>query len=100
MPAVTLRCWSTGCGEVVAELGVAGKAPAGLQRQRKVPVCEYTGLGFTQERVARFRVVLTYGKVLVAMVTKQCRIFLGVESASPRALLCETSGLNAAGFTF
>lgn len=97
---VTLQCWNTGCGKVVAELGAVGKAPAGLHMQRKLPLCEYMGLGFTQQRVAQFRVVVMNRKVLVTMVTKQCRIFLGVESASPRALLCETSGLNAAGFTF
>lgn len=39
-------------------------------------------------------------KVLVTMVIEQCCVFLGVESASPRDLLCETSGLNAAVFTF
>lgn len=100
VPVVTLQCRNTGCGNVVAELGVVGKARAGLHRQRKLPVCGYTGLGFTQERVAQFRVVVTYRKVLVTMVTKQCRIFLGVESNTPRVLLCETSGLNAAGFTF
>lgn len=97
---VTLQCCNTGCGNVVAELGIVGKAPSGLHRQRKVPVWEYTGLGFTQERVAQLGVVVTYGKVLVTMVTEQCRIFLGVESNSPGALLCETDGLNAAGFTF
>lgn len=52
VPVVRLQCWNTGCGKVVAEVGVAGKAPAGLHRQRKVPVCEYAGLGCTRERVA------------------------------------------------
>lgn len=62
VPVVTLQCWNTGCGNVVVGLGVVGKAPAGLYRERKLPVCEYRGLGFSQERAAQLRVVVTYRK--------------------------------------